>query len=214
MILNVNKGIILESLSLLEEEMSQMAKNGMKVGAAGAGLGLAHAGTFGTGIKNAVDGGYDAMRGSAAALGSKVGNEASAAGHFYGGDDMFKNKESSPHSDVRQKVEHDAHKASTEAEDHDADDDSGMGLLGMAGTAAAGLAAGGLAAHVAGNGVAKTKQQAGNVAGKAWSGVKHGASATGHGVKNFGSATREGAAAFGSRIKRNAATSSNPYGRR
>ncbi len=211
MIFDVNKSIILESLSLLEEEMSQMARNGMKVGAVGAGLGLAHAGTFGSGVKNAVDGSYDAVRGAASAAGSKIGNEATAAGHFYGGDKMFQAKESAPVSDVRQKVEHDAQHASVDAAapiDDAADDDSGIGILGGLGLAAAG----GIAAHVAGNGVGKTASQVKQGAHAAYGAAKSGVAATGHGVKNFGSALKSGGSAFKQNLSHPSNNVSRPTG--
>ncbi len=150
MLYTIDKDVILESVNLLEEEMSQMAKNGMKVGALGATAGLAHAGTFGTGIKNMVDGAGGAIAGGAQTAAHHVGNSLTDAGKFYGHQDTPENA-NSHQVQVNNQTHHDATKVAEHSDN--GDDDSGMGILGAigAGTVAAGLGYAGLKGAKAGN---------------------------------------------------------------
>ena len=70
--------------SLIQEEMSPFAKNGAKLLGAGGAVALAHAGTFGTGVKNLVDGAGNSVAGMGQTAGHKIGTSLNDAGKFYG----------------------------------------------------------------------------------------------------------------------------------
>ncbi len=157
MIYTINKQLLLESVSLLEEEMSPIAKRGLQIGGVGAGLAMGHAGAFGGGIKGAID--------SGAEMGANMGNRAAAiAGNSMNTTKDFYAPKTGPDShpgqanDAVQAANESAKHASADAasdtsDDGDDDDDSGLGVLGTigAGTLAAGAGYLGLKGGKAGN---------------------------------------------------------------
>ena len=126
--------------------MSSIAKKGaalLGVGAAGA---LAHAGTFGTGAKNFVDGAASAGSAMAQTAGNQVGSSLNDASKFYGKDastaptapvGTFKH-------DVEQKAHNDANHYTGDADHQDDDDEGSFGMGALAGAAGLGAAALGL----------------------------------------------------------------------
>lgn len=124
--------------------MSSIAKKGaalLGVGAAGA---LAHAGTFGTGAKNFVDGAASAGSAMAQTAGHKVGESLNDASKFYGGNGTS-NPTAIPGT-PKHETEQNTHADSNHYNgivDHNQNDDEGsfgMGALaGIAGVGAAGL---------------------------------------------------------------------------
>lgn len=126
--------------------MSSIAKKGaalLGVGAAGA---LAHAGTFGTGAKNFVDGAASAGSAMAQTAGNQVGSSLNDASKFYGKDastaptapvGTFKH-------DVEQKAHNDANHYTEDADHQDDDHEGGFGMGALAGIAGVGAAALGL----------------------------------------------------------------------
>lgn len=128
--------------------MSSIAKKGaalLGVGAAGA---LAHAGTFGTGAKNFVDGAASAGSSMAQTAGHKVGESLNDASKFYGGNGTSSPTAptGTPKHDVEQTTHNDSNHY-TGAVDHNQQDDDhegGFGLGALAGVAGVGAAALGL----------------------------------------------------------------------
>jgi len=143
-----DKKLILESL--LQEELSPIAKKGMAVAGLGAGAALANAGTFGTGIQNATRGAWDATKGMVNSAGERVGSELKQAGEYYGNDkptarapgDTVKETPNPVKNDVEHKLQNSIDKNAGNAGDNDDDDESTFGLGSIA--AAAGLGAAGL----------------------------------------------------------------------
>jgi len=162
MILNINKNVILESMSLMQEEMSPLAKNAMKVGAVGAAAGMAHAGAFGDGIKNTVDGAGSAIAGGAQAIGNTAGNTLKDTGKYYTdkinhslvnnqAEDSAKHtaemKASAPHVTAAENKAHD-NDNSDDSSGEDGDYTNILAKLGM-GAIGAGLGYAGLKGHKA-----------------------------------------------------------------
>ena len=180
MLYSIDKQLLLENVSLLEEEMSPMARRGMKLAGAGGVGALAHAGTFGSGVKNAVDGTYDAVKGMAQTAGSKAGSSLTDAGKFYGNKESA-GKVAGGHTDTTG-MNHQQAKVETGAQDHantsadvDAsDDEDGLGVLGSIGAA---TVAGGLGYL----GYKGAKSKAGKTIGR---GIATGAKAAGHSTMN------------------------------
>ena len=146
---NINKNLILESL--LQEELSPIAKKGMAAAGIGAGAALANAGTFGTGVQNVTRGAWDATKGMVNSAGEKAGTELTNAGKYYGNDettarspgDIVKETPNPVKNDVEHKLQNSIDKNAGNASDNDDDDDEstfGLGTL----AAAAGLGAAGL----------------------------------------------------------------------
>jgi hypothetical protein len=140
MIYQIDKSIILEATSLLQEEMSPMVKNGLKVGALGAGVGLAHAGTFGTGVASAVDGIGSAIKGGATNIGASVGTELTRVGKVFGaGAEDIEDDD-----DTQAKVDHKVHAAEEKVAASHIDatqpqHESSLGMKTLAGIGAAGV---------------------------------------------------------------------------
>lgn len=147
-------GHIFYKSRLIQEDMynpqpssgiSSIAKTGaalLGVGAAGA---LAHAGTFGTGAKNFVDGAASAGSAMAQTAGHKVGESLNDASKFYGG-----NGTSTPTAipgTPKHETEQNTHTDSNHYNgivDHtqnDDDDEGGFGMGALAGAAGLGAAA-------------------------------------------------------------------------
>lgn len=131
MIYEINKSIILES-ELFEEEMSNIAKRGMQLGAAGVGLGMGHAGAFGGGVKSAID--------TAGGMGANMADRGlSIAGNAMDHTRKFYSPAPEVAAPAVASANHAAGESSDAADGMD-DDDSGLGVLGTigAGTVAAG----------------------------------------------------------------------------
>jgi hypothetical protein len=140
-----DKKLILESL--LQEELSPIAKKGMAVAGLGAGAALANAGTFGTGIQNATRGAWDATKGMVNSAGERVGSELKQAGEYYGNDKPTARAPGDTVNEtpnlVKNNVEHKLQNSIDKNTDNaDNDDESTFGLGSLA--AAAGLGAAGL----------------------------------------------------------------------
>ena len=134
MIYKVDKCIILES-EFFQEEMSNIAKNGMKLAGAGAAIGMGHAGAFGGGVKGMIDSTGEAIANGAGRASTQIGNMMNTTQKFYKNDGT---DNTAPANQAVQDAKHSA-AADTPANDAD-DDDSGLGVLGTigAGTLAAG----------------------------------------------------------------------------
>ena len=125
-------------MSLLEEELSPMAKRGMQLGAGGVGLAMGHAGAFGGGIKGVIDQGAEMGANMATRAGGHVGNSFKQTKEFYSPSEVA-NTGNAVHDANRN-----AEVASNDAAD--ADDESGLGVLGPVGLGLAGAGAAALAA--------------------------------------------------------------------
>lgn len=118
--------------TIIEEEMSPIAKKGMALAGAGTGLAMGHAGAFGGGVKNLVDSAGTMGAGMADRASTHVGNAFNKTGKFY-----------SPNSDIAKpaaaQADHSVHQSQDAASDA-GDDEDGLGVLGTigAGTLAAG----------------------------------------------------------------------------
>ena len=135
----------IDKIALLQEDMypqqpsgmSSIAKKGaalLGVGAAGA---LAHAGTFGTGTKNFVDGVGSAAHSMAQTAGHKMGEALNGASTFYG--HPASSAPSTPDGTYKHDVEQKTHDdANHVAGDHNTEDDGSFVHGALAG--AAGLA--------------------------------------------------------------------------
>lgn len=135
MIYKVNKSIILES-EIFQEEMSNIAKNGMKLAGAGAAVGMGHAGAFGGGIKGMIDSTGEAIANGAGRASTHVGNTMDTTQKFYKNDGVV---HTAPANQAVQDAKQSAHTPAQDTSDA-SDDDDGLSVLGTigAGTLAAG----------------------------------------------------------------------------
>ncbi len=147
MLYGINKQIILESMDLLEEEISPTAKKFMGAGAAATGLAMGHAGALGGGVQRAVD----SAGGMASGIGSRVSAMASDAADttnkFYNTNTAVKGGDyKSPHAEAHAEHAPAEHAPADTGTEIDTDgEDYGLGTaLGTVGAGALALGAGAL----------------------------------------------------------------------